>query len=307
MTVSLRHRVEYAGVVGLRALIRIVPMPLRLALGTLIGVTFYALDAAHRRLAVTQIRAAFPTRSAAECRAIARATFVHFGRALVLLLDVSRLSPDAIRRRVGISFRYFFGELAHSQVYRKLRQLEELGWVSARDSGAQGGAGRSYRISAAGLEELRAWARSAQFDPPTLRFPIALKIWLGHLTGPQELQDALLRQQRYVEEMRPKMSFNQQTASFLDFLAGRESEPRVSRRERLDRWAAIRDSMGLMPEWARRLTGTYQPKIVERLWLRPGGRVKARLLRWAYPELPCKRMALARVAGSPSRSITVAA
>jgi KDO2-lipid IV(A) lauroyltransferase len=100
MTVSLRHRLEYAGVVGLRALLRVVPMPLRLALGTLTGIAFYAFDGAHRRVALSQIRAAFPTRSAAECRAITRATFVHFGRALVLLLDVSRLAPDALRRRV---------------------------------------------------------------------------------------------------------------------------------------------------------------------------------------------------------------
>jgi hypothetical protein len=53
--------------------------------------------------------------------------------------------------------------------------------------------------------------------------------------------------------------------------------------------------MGLMPEWARRLTGTHQPEIVQRLWLRPSDRLKAKLIRWACPELPCKRMALARV------------
>jgi DNA-binding PadR family transcriptional regulator len=147
---------------------------------------------------------------------------------LAILSFGDELTGYAIRRRVGISFRYFFGELAHSQVYRELRQLEELGWVSARDSGAQGGAGRSYRISAAGLEELRAWAHSAQFDPPTLRFPIALKIWLGHLTGPQELQDALLRQQRYVDEMLDKIGRIERGAG---------TEPRYRYPELVNRWS----------------------------------------------------------------------
>ena len=147
---------------------------------------------------------------------------------LAILSFGDELTGYAIRRRVGISFRYFFGELAHSQVYRELRQLEELGWVSARDSGAQGGAGRSYRITAAGLEELRAWAHSAQFDPPTLRFPIALKIWLGHLTGPQELQDALLRQQRYVDEMLDKIGRIERGAG---------TEPRYRYPELVNRWS----------------------------------------------------------------------
>lgn len=147
---------------------------------------------------------------------------------LAILSFGDELTGYAIRRRVGISFRYFFGELAHSQVYRELRQLEELGWVSARDSGARGGGGRSHRITAAGLEELRAWAHSAQFDPPTLRFPIALKIWLGHLTGPQELQDALLRQQRYIDEMLDKIGRIERGAG---------TEPRWRYPELVNRWS----------------------------------------------------------------------
>jgi KDO2-lipid IV(A) lauroyltransferase len=43
---------------------------------------------------------AFPARSQAECRAIARATFAHFGQLVVALLQFSRLSPAAMRARV---------------------------------------------------------------------------------------------------------------------------------------------------------------------------------------------------------------
>jgi hypothetical protein len=56
--------------------------------------------------------------------------------------------------------------------------------------------------------------------------------------------------------------------------------------------------MALMPEWARRLSGTSVPRPLERLWLEPSTRLKAALVRWAYPELPCKQLALARVAAA---------
>ena len=111
------------------------------------------------------------------------------------------LSGYAIHQRVAIMFRYFFGNLAHSQVYRELRHLEALGWVSSRESGSVDRSVRAYRLTDDGRNELRAWAHSSRFDPPTLRFPVALKVWLGHLTEISDLRDALTRQQRYVEDM----------------------------------------------------------------------------------------------------------
>ena len=96
----LRHRVEYALVLAVRALVRVLPDGASRAIGTLIGLAFYTFDPGHRRLASSQLRMAFPLRSAAECRAIARATFAHFGRLLVLLLKFSTLTPEQVRARV---------------------------------------------------------------------------------------------------------------------------------------------------------------------------------------------------------------
>ncbi len=121
---------------------------------------------------------------------------------------------------------------------------------------------------------------------------------IGRMGGADWVPETVTELERYVERMRPRMGVNEQTRSFMDFLAGRTDDAAIGRRERLDRWVAIRGSMSLMPEWARRLTGTYQPELVQRLWLRPSDRLKAKLVRWAYPELPCKRMALARAAGA---------
>jgi hypothetical protein len=54
--------------------------------------------------------------------------------------------------------------------------------------------------------------------------------------------------------------------------------------------------MSLMPEWARHLTGTYLPRVVQRAYLEPSARLQARAVRWAYPQLPCHELALARAA-----------
>ena len=97
---TYRHRVEYALVVIVRGIVHVLPDAFSRALGTVIGLSFYAIDGAHRRLAITQLREAFPTREPAECRAIARATFAHFGRLLVALLRFSTLTADQIRTRV---------------------------------------------------------------------------------------------------------------------------------------------------------------------------------------------------------------
>ena len=98
--VTLRYRLEYGLVVLVRGIVRVLPDAAARGVGSLVGLSFYAVDRSHRRLAVRQLRAAFPTRSEEECRAVARATFSHFGRLLVVLLKFSTLSADQIRQRV---------------------------------------------------------------------------------------------------------------------------------------------------------------------------------------------------------------
>lgn len=96
----MRHRVEYALVLGVRAVIAWCPDQVVAAIGTTIGWLFWAIDAGHRRLAYRQLRAAFPGKTEVECRTIARRTFLHFGRSLTALLKFSSLPPAAIAARV---------------------------------------------------------------------------------------------------------------------------------------------------------------------------------------------------------------
>jgi KDO2-lipid IV(A) lauroyltransferase len=92
--VLVRHRLEYGVVSSMIALTRLLPMQAVLALGTMLGRAFYLFDRGHRRLAIDNLRAAFPVRTDAECRAISREMFSHFGRLLVVLLKFSTMRPQ---------------------------------------------------------------------------------------------------------------------------------------------------------------------------------------------------------------------
>jgi uncharacterized protein (DUF2236 family) len=123
---------------------------------------------------------------------------------------------------------------------------------------------------------------------------------IGLLGGADWVPETVAELDDYVARMRPKLALNAQTLRFMDFIAGKSPEFPTGRVDRFFRRAGVRAAMDLMPEWARQLTGTEASAASRRLWLRPADRLKAKLVRWAYPELPCKRMALARARGYAS-------
>ena len=87
-----------------RALVWPLPMRVVRRLGTLLGLR--VLRSRPARIAASPTRnlaAAFPTRTGAECRAIAREMFAHFGRLLLELLKFSTLSRDADAARASSS------------------------------------------------------------------------------------------------------------------------------------------------------------------------------------------------------------
>lgn len=99
----IRYALEYAVVMTLRALVRLLPFRASQAVGSALGGLIYAVDRGHRRLAIANLQAAFPHRSRAECRRLARRTFGHFGRLLTALLKFSTMTPDQMRARVGFA------------------------------------------------------------------------------------------------------------------------------------------------------------------------------------------------------------
>jgi Kdo2-lipid IVA lauroyltransferase/acyltransferase len=88
----VRFRFEYALVSVIVRCIRMLPMPVVRACGSMVGHTAYALDGFHRRVALENLAQAFPSRPAAERRAIARRMFVHFGRLVLELMKFSSMT-----------------------------------------------------------------------------------------------------------------------------------------------------------------------------------------------------------------------
>jgi uncharacterized protein (DUF2236 family) len=117
---------------------------------------------------------------------------------------------------------------------------------------------------------------------------------IGRMGGADWVPETVTELDEFVARMRPKLGVNEQLVSFLDFVSGRSADLPLGRLERFDRWLSLRGSMSLMPEWARRLTGTDVSESLDRFALQPSNLLRAKLVRWAYPELPCKRMALER-------------
>jgi KDO2-lipid IV(A) lauroyltransferase len=75
------------------------------ATGHALGLAFYHLDRSHRRVALANLKAAFPSRSDRERRRTAQAVFKHFGRLLMDLMKFSALSPDRMLDLVEIDGR----------------------------------------------------------------------------------------------------------------------------------------------------------------------------------------------------------
>jgi len=90
----MKHRVELLAVRIVGRCMRLLPMPVVRALGRGLGRLAYALDGWHRRIALENLAHAFPTRSLAQRRQLARATFVHFGSLLLELLKFGTYSPE---------------------------------------------------------------------------------------------------------------------------------------------------------------------------------------------------------------------
>jgi uncharacterized protein (DUF2236 family) len=124
---------------------------------------------------------------------------------------------------------------------------------------------------------------------------------IGRMGGADRVPETMAELDEYVEHMRPLMSMNEQLGSFLAFVTGeREGEFQVGRMAQSQKRLDLAASMTLMPAWAQKLTGTYRSPMTQRLLLVPNARLQARLIRWAYPEPPCKALALGRATASSS-------
>ena len=96
----MRFRLELALTRLVTGVVRLLPMTAVRACGGALGRAVYVVDAFHRRIALTNLAHAFPTRSSSEQRAVARAMFAHFGRLLLELIKFGGLSDAQMLARI---------------------------------------------------------------------------------------------------------------------------------------------------------------------------------------------------------------
>jgi DNA-binding PadR family transcriptional regulator len=108
-----------------------------------------------------------------------------------------------VKSWVDRSLRFFYWSPALSQIYRELKKLESVGYVSSylapQDELRNK---RLYRITDAGRDAVTNWAASSPATPPVLKHGVLLRVWLGHLLGTEQLRAVLAAHIDYAERMR---------------------------------------------------------------------------------------------------------
>jgi len=102
VTRTFRYWLENVAVACLSVVMRVIPRRTGLALGAALGHLFYLLHGCRRQLAVDNLRAAFPSRTEAECKAVLWATFGHLGRQVVELFNVEVMTGAEMMELVEV-------------------------------------------------------------------------------------------------------------------------------------------------------------------------------------------------------------
>ncbi len=137
----IRHRLEYLAVRSVRAAVRVLPQRGVTLSGDTLGRLFHRLDRRRRATALVNVRAAFPRRSEAECRAIVQGAFMNLGRHVLDLLRFDTMSP---------------GQMIDAVEFEGGDRVEQ-----ARAAGR----GAMYFSGHFGFWELQIMAHAARFEP----------------------------------------------------------------------------------------------------------------------------------------------
>jgi DNA-binding PadR family transcriptional regulator len=121
---------------------------------------------------------------------------------LGLLSFGAELSGYELRQLALNSLRFFYWTPAQSQIYRELRRLAGLGYVSGREVSQDGRPDKvAYTITGAGQAELTRWLEEAPIAPPAIRYDTALRLFFGHATTPDRLRALVAEHRVHLERM----------------------------------------------------------------------------------------------------------
>ncbi|MGH7451389.1 MAG: lysophospholipid acyltransferase family protein, partial [bacterium] len=96
----LKHWLEYQGVLFLLFLAQTLPLSWVLVLGTLLGKFTFSILRIRRRVALENLAQAFPEKSAAELKRIARRSYENFAMMMLEYLRLPKLSATELRQRI---------------------------------------------------------------------------------------------------------------------------------------------------------------------------------------------------------------
>jgi DNA-binding PadR family transcriptional regulator len=121
---------------------------------------------------------------------------------LGLLTYRSEASGYELRQLALVSLRFFYWSPAQSQIYRELRRLAALGYVTGRAVAQDGRPDKVlYSISDTGRAELTRWLENAPVSPPVVKYDAALRLFFGHVSTPERLRQLLDQHRHYLDQL----------------------------------------------------------------------------------------------------------
>ena len=122
--------------------------------------------------------------------------------AVLGLLNDSPLTGYQIKRLIDLRFRFFWSE-SYGQIYPTLAALKADGLIEEVNNKApRNRSQNTYRITAAGIEDLRRWLRQPVVRE-TVRLEILLKMYFSHLVEANAMIGHLLEfQEKHEKELK---------------------------------------------------------------------------------------------------------
>ena len=122
------------------------------------------------------------------------------GYALLGLLSLrGEMSGYALKKLADRTLRFFWVAPAMSHVYLELKRLSRAGLVQETVTRRGSRSLRRYSLSPRGELALRRWLGEGEVDFPVLKHEVALRLFLGHVTGPERPRQLL---DRYEAQLR---------------------------------------------------------------------------------------------------------
>jgi len=116
--------------------------------------------------------------------------------ALLSLLVIDSGSDDGLtgyelKQRADNTLRFYWVSPAMSQIYTELERLRSHDYVTAEEDTSGQRTTKHFRITATGRAALQTWLRTSEHEFPVLKHPIALRLMLGAMMGPDEVRAML--------------------------------------------------------------------------------------------------------------------